>query len=177
MVEEWHRLVLIEDSTELLPAQDNVVSLIAERVEASARSADRFVEMILHLRPDRIVLGELRGIKAMTFLEAINTGHEGSFTPVHATTACQAVNRLAFLVMRAGMSLTPTEIRDHVRESMDVIVQTGRVGEERGVPETWFPAREEGGRSGKVASRCLTNIYLTQIRGNAAATVNRDRTA
>ncbi|MBB1499116.1 ATPase, T2SS/T4P/T4SS family [Paracoccus sp. MC1862] len=146
MVEEWHRLVLIEDSAELLPAQENAVSLIAERAEASARSADKLLEMTLRLRPDRIILGELRGVEAVTFLEAINTGHEGSFTTVHATTARKAVNRLAFLVMRAGMPLTLAEIRDYVRESIDVIVQTGRIGDERGILETYFPALEgEGG--------------------------------
>lgn len=140
MVEEWHRLVLIEDSAELLPARENVVSLIAERTEASARSADKLLEMTLRLRPDRIILGELRGVEAMTFLEAINTGHEGSFTTLHATTARKAVNRLAFLVMRAGMPLALAEIRDYVRESIDVIVQTGRIGKERGILETYFPA-------------------------------------
>lgn len=146
MVEEWHRLALIEDSTELLPGQNNVVSLIAERVETSARSADKLLEMTLRLRPDRIILGELRGVEAVTFLEAINTGHEGSFTSVHATTARKAVNRLAFLVMRAGMPLTLTEIRDYVLNSIDVIVQTGRIGNERGILETYFPAldRESG---------------------------------
>lgn len=140
MVEKWHRLVLIEDSAELLPAHENVVSLIAERTEASARSADKLLEMTLRLRPDRIILGELRGVEAMTFLEAINTGHEGSFTTLHATTARKAVNRLAFLVMRAGMPLALAEIRDYVRESIDVIVQTGRIGKERGILETYFPA-------------------------------------
>ena len=146
MVEEWPRLVLNEDSAELLPAQANVVSLIAERVEASARAADKLLEMTLRLRPDRIILGELRGVEAVTFLEAINTGHEGSFTTIHATTARKAVNRLAFLVMRAGMPLTLVEIRDYVRESIDVIVQTGRVGKDRGILETYFPALD--GESG-----------------------------
>ena len=146
MVEEWHRLVLIEDSAELLPAHENVVSLIAERAETSARSADKLLEMTLRLRPDRIILGELRGVEAVTFLEAINTGHEGSFTTLHATTARKAVNRLAFLVMRAGMPLTLTEIRDYVRESIDVIVQTGRIGTERGILETYFPTLD--GESG-----------------------------
>ena len=93
----------------------------------------------LRLRPDRIILGELRGTEAVTFLEAINTGHEGSVTTIHATSARKAVNRLAFLVMRAGMPLTLTEIRDYVRESIDVIVQTGRIGTGRGILETWFP--------------------------------------
>lgn len=140
MVDPGHRLALIEDSAELLPAQENLVSLIADRSEKSPRSADRLLEMTLRLRPDRIILGELRGIEAVTFLEAINTGHEGSFTTVHATSARKAVSRLAFLVMRAGMPLTLSEIREHVLNSIDVIVQTGRVGNARGILETWFPA-------------------------------------
>ncbi|WP_347140720.1 ATPase, T2SS/T4P/T4SS family [Paracoccus sp. SSK6] len=139
MVEDEHRLALIEDATELLPAQENTVSLIAERLESSARSADKLLEMTLRLRPDRIILGELRGTEAVTFLEAINTGHEGSFTTIHATSARKAVNRLAFLVMRAGMPLTLSEIRDYVLQSVDVVVQTGRIGTERGILETWFP--------------------------------------
>ena len=145
MVAPEHRLALIEDSAELLPAQENVVSLIADRSEKSARSADRLLEMTLRLRPDRIILGELRGIEAVTFLEAINTGHEGSFTTVHATSARKAVSRLAFLVMRAGMPLTLTEIRQYVLNSIDVIVQTGRIGAERGILETWFPALDGEG--------------------------------
>lgn len=143
MVEEYHRITLIEDSAELLPAQANVVSLIANRSEKSARSAEKLLEMTLRLRPDRIILGELRGTEAVTFLEAINTGHEGSFTTIHATTARKAINRLAFLVMRAGMPLTMTEIREYVMESIDVIVQTGRVGRKRGILETYFPALDE----------------------------------
>lgn len=140
MVAPEHRLALIEDSAELLPVQENVVSLIADRSEKSPRSAAKLLEMTLRLRPDRIILGELRGIEAVTFLEAINTGHEGSFTTVHATSARKAVSRLAFLVMRAGMPLTLAEIREYVLNSIDVIVQTGRVGTERGILETWFPA-------------------------------------
>ena len=82
----------------------------------------------------------------MTFLEAINTGHEGSFTTVHATTARKAVNRFAFLVMRAGLRLPLTEVRDYVLQSIDVIVQTGRRGTQRGILETKFPALDgEGG--------------------------------
>ncbi|MFC3632059.1 ATPase, T2SS/T4P/T4SS family [Paracoccus angustae] len=139
MVEDEHRLALIEDATELLPAQENTISLIADRTEASPRSAGRLLEMTLRLRPDRIILGELRGTEAVTFLEAINTGHEGSFTTIHATSARKAVNRLAFLVMRAGMPLTLSEIRDYVLQSVDVVVQTGRIGTGRGILETWFP--------------------------------------
>lgn len=151
MVEPRHRLALIEDSAELLPTQENVVSLIADRSDRSSRSAARLLEMTLRLRPDRIILGELRGIEAVTFLEAINTGHEGSFTTLHATTARKAVSRLAFLVMRAGLPLTLAEIREYVLNSIDVIVQTGRSGHARGVLETWFPALD-GDRDGMPAS-------------------------
>lgn len=143
MVTEWERLVLIEDSSELLPAQPNLVGLLADRIRDSERSADKLLEMTLRLRPDRIILGELRGTEALTFLEAINTGHEGSFTTIHATTARKAINRLAFLVLRSGLPLTLTEISRYISDSIDVIIQTGRIGERRGILETYFPALEE----------------------------------
>jgi type IV secretion system protein VirB11 len=138
------RLATIEDSAELLPKHPNVVSLIAERAEGSARSADHLLEATLRLRPDRIILGELRGLEAMTFLEAINTGHEGSFTTLHAQSARKAILRLALLVMRAGTQLSLAEVMAYVRKSIDVIIQTGRVGDRRGILETYFPGLEVG---------------------------------
>src|SRR5690606_13749390 len=83
MVDPAERIVTIEDSAELLPALPNVVSLIASREAGSKRSAGALLQASLRLRPDRIILGELRGSEAATFLDAINTGHSGSFTTIH----------------------------------------------------------------------------------------------
>ncbi|WP_299593279.1 ATPase, T2SS/T4P/T4SS family [uncultured Tateyamaria sp.] len=140
MVDDVERIVTIEDSLELLPRQDNVVSLIATRDDQSARSANRLLQATLRMRPDRIILGELRGVEAATFLDAINTGHAGSFTTLHAESARKAMDRLALLVMSTGTKLSYPEVIRYLEGSIDVIIQTGRLGDERGLMEVYFPA-------------------------------------
>lgn len=140
MVDNAERVITIEDSQELLPRQDNVVSLIGSRDDNSARSADKLLQSTLRMRPDRIILGELRGVEATTFLEAINTGHAGSFTTIHAESARKAMDRLALLVMGTGTKLSYREVIRYLEGSIDVVIQTGRVGNERGLLETYFPA-------------------------------------
>jgi type IV secretion system protein VirB11 len=87
------------------------------------------------MRPDRIVVGELRGAEALTYLEAINTGHGGSVTTIHAETAELAIDRLAIMVLQAGTPLTFAEVQSYIRRSIDVIVQLGRDSGKRGVSE------------------------------------------
>ena len=139
LVREDERIVTIEDSLELLPGQPNTVSLIAQRDEASPRSADKLLQATLRLRPDRIILGELRGPEAATFLDAINTGHSGSFTTLHAHSARKALDRLALLVMAQGTRLGFAEVIRYLETSIDVILQMGREGERRGIIEMYFP--------------------------------------
>ena len=139
LVDADERIVTIEDSTELLPTQKNVVSLIASREEASERSANLLLQATLRLRPDRIILGELRGNEAATFLDAINTGHSGSFTTIHAQTARKALDRLALLVMANGSRLAFGEVIRYLETCIDVIIQMGREGDQRGIVEVWFP--------------------------------------
>lgn len=87
------------------------------------------------MRPDRIVVGELRGSEARTYLEAINTGHGGSVCTIHAETAELAIDRLAIMVLQAGTPLKFAEVQTYIRKSIDVIVQLGRVDGRRGVTE------------------------------------------
>lgn len=142
MVAPDERIVTIEDSLELLPGQPNTVSLIAQRDEASPRSADKLLQATLRLRPDRIILGELRGSEAVTFLDAINTGHSGSFTTLHAHSARKAMDRLALLVMAQGTKLSFAEVIRYLETSIDVILQMGRQGDRRGIMEMYFPGLE-----------------------------------
>lgn len=137
------RIVTIEDSLELLPGQPNSVSLIADRNEASPRSATRLLQASLRLRPDRIILGELRGAEAATFLDAINTGHSGSFTTLHAHSARKAMDRLALLVMAQGTKLSFAEVIRYLQTSIDVILQMGREKDRRGIMEMYFPGLED----------------------------------
>lgn len=143
MVASDERIVTIEDSLELLPGQPNTVSLIAQREEGSPRSADKLLQATLRLRPDRIILGELRGAEAATFLDAINTGHSGSFTTLHAHSARKAMDRLALLVMAQGTKLSFGEVIRYLQTSIDVILQMGRIGDQRGIMEMYFPGLDD----------------------------------
>lgn len=139
LVDPDERIVTIEGSLELLLSQPNAVSLIAQRIEASPRSADKLLQATLRLRPDRIIQGELRGAEAATFLDAINTGHSGSFTTLHAHSARKAMDRLALLVMGQGTRLSYAEVIRYLETSIDVILQMGRDGDRRGIMEMYFP--------------------------------------
>jgi len=139
LVDPAERIVTIEDSAELLPALPNVVSLIASREAGSHRSADALLQASLRLRPDRIILGELRGSEAATFLDAINTGHSGSFTTIHAETARKAMERLALLVLATGTRLGFEDVIRYLANSIDVIVQMGQQDGRRGITEIYFP--------------------------------------
>jgi len=122
------RLITIEDTAELHLRQPNAVGLIAARGELSeARiSAEDLLIAALRMRPDRIILGELRGVEAFTFLRAVNTGHPGSMTTIHADTPQRAIEQLALLVLQAGSRLSRDDVRHYVRESVDVFVQLER---------------------------------------------------
>lgn len=122
------RLVLIEDTQELHCVQENAVGLIAARGQLGEAevSAEDLLIAALRMRPDRIILGELRGVEAFTFLRAVNTGHPGSMTTIHADTPQRAIEQLALLVLQAGSKLSRDDVRHYVRESIDVFVQLER---------------------------------------------------
>ncbi|MEM6942635.1 MAG: ATPase, T2SS/T4P/T4SS family [Pseudomonadota bacterium] len=137
------RLVTIEDALELFPTQPNTVAMIADRAPSSPHSTARLLEAALRLRPDRILVGELRGPEALTWLEAINTGHGGSMSTLHAETAPRAISRIAMMVLQAGTPLTFSEVAEYVAQSIDVIVQLGREDGRRGVTEVFLPGQSE----------------------------------
>ena len=141
-VDHGERLITIEDAFELFPDQPNTVSLLSERSPTSQRSANALLQASLRMRPDRIIVGELRGSEALTYLEAINTGHGGSVSTIHAETAELAIDRLAIMVLQAGTPLTFAEVREYIRKSIDVIVQLGRSDGRRGITEFYLPVNE-----------------------------------
>ena len=122
------RLILIEDTEELKSANPNTLGLIVARGElAEARvSTEDLLITALRMRPDRIILGEIRGAEAFTFLRAINTGHPGSIATIHANSPARAIEQLAMLVLQSGARLDGAELRRYVRESVDVFVQLER---------------------------------------------------
>lgn len=143
LVEPDERIVTIEDAFELFPDQPNSVCLKAKRIEDSETSAAKLLEATLRLRPDRIILGELRGSECKTFLDAINTGHGGSFTTIHADTAQKAIDRLALMVMSVGMNMTFEEVRRYCATSIDIVIQLGRKNGKRGVAEIYIPSSSD----------------------------------
>ncbi|TRD12131.1 P-type DNA transfer ATPase VirB11 [Erythrobacter insulae] len=136
-IPDHERLILIEDTPELHVKHDNCVGLIAARgEEAEAQiSAEDLLIAALRMRPDRIILGELRGVEAFTFLRAVNTGHPGSMTTVHADTPARAIEQLALLILQSGSRLSRDDVRHYVRESVDVFVQLERRGGKRRVSQ------------------------------------------
>jgi type IV secretion system protein VirB11 len=98
------------------------------------------LEATLRMRPDRLIVGEVRGKEAMTFLEAVNTGHGGSMTTIHAETPELALDRLAIAAGRSGVRMSYTDLRNYILRTIDVIIQTGRIAETRGIAQVYIPA-------------------------------------
>ncbi|WBU56583.1 ATPase, T2SS/T4P/T4SS family [Paracoccus sediminicola] len=140
-VPKAERLITIEDAAELRPTQPNTVTLMADR-DAPERSADQLLTATLRMRPDRIVLGEVRGKEAMTFLEAINTGHGGSLTTLHAETPQLAIQRLAIAALKTDVPMTYQDMIHYITRSIDVIIQAGRHDGARGITEFYLPGAE-----------------------------------
>ena len=129
------RLILIEDTPELELTHRNSVGLLAVRSELSEAqlAAEDLLIAALRMRPDRIILGELRGREAFTFLRSVNTGHPGSMTTIHADSPQRAVEQLALLVLQSGAQLRWEDVLQYVRASIDVYVQLEREGGRRKV--------------------------------------------
>ena len=135
MAHPGERLITIEDAIELRPTHTNTVALVADRREGSNRTAARLLESSLRMRPDRLILGEIRGAEAYNFLEAINTGHPGSITTIHADSPALALERMVLMVMQTGVRLTRQDVIDYATQTIDMIVQVGRRDGKRGVLE------------------------------------------
>ncbi len=134
------RIVLIEDTPEIQLVHPNAIGLVAVRGrlgEASVSAAD-LLEAALRLRPDRIIMGEIRGVEALSFLRAVNTGHPGSISTVHASSADGAIEQLALIAGQAGTDLKRDELVGYIRSVIDIVVQLDRVEGRRLVTEIKF---------------------------------------
>ncbi|MEM9368138.1 MAG: CpaF family protein, partial [Planctomycetota bacterium] len=124
------RIVTIEDAAELQLQQDHVVRLETRppNIEGNgAVSATDLVKNALRMRPERIIIGECRGGETLDMLQAMNTGHDGSLTTIHANTPRDAVARLETLVMMSGFELPVKAIRQQVSGAVDVLIQANRL--------------------------------------------------
>ena len=127
-IPDEERLILIEDTPEIRLAHENAIGLIAARsaLGEATVAANDLVSASLRMRPDRIILGELRGPEAFAFLRAINTGHPGSMTTIHADSVERAFEQLALLVLEGGSTLQRGDILSYVRAAIDIVLQLDR---------------------------------------------------
>src|SRR5688572_8796714 len=131
-IPENERIVTIEDSAELQLQQPHVVRLetrppnIEGRGEVTQRD---LVRNSLRMRPDRIVIGEVRGGEAIDMLQAMNTGHDGSLTTVHANTPRDALARLETMIQMSGMRLSDRAMRQQVASALDLVIQAARLSD------------------------------------------------
>jgi pilus assembly protein CpaF len=124
------RVITIEDAAELQLSQEHVLRLEArpKNIEGEGEITIRdLVRNALRMRPDRIIVGEVRGPEALDMLQAMNTGHEGSLSTIHANSTRDALSRLETMVLMAGYDLPVKAIRSHVSSALDVIVQLERL--------------------------------------------------
>ncbi len=126
------RLITIEDAAELQLQQPHVGRLETRPPNVEGKGEVRQRELVknaLRMRPDRIIVGEVRGEEAFDMLQAMNTGHEGSMTTIHANTPRDAISRLEQMVGMAGMPMTHESIRAQIASAIDIIVQTQRLSD------------------------------------------------
>ncbi len=124
------RLVTIEDAAELYLDQPHVVRLETRPPNMEGAGEVRLRDLVknsLRMRPDRIIIGEVRGAEALDMLQAMNTGHEGSLTTIHANDARDALARLEMMVMMAGFELPVQVIRHYVRNAITLIIHLSRL--------------------------------------------------
>ena len=134
------RLIVIEDTPEVRVEHANSVGLVAVRgaLGETAVSPEDLLQACLRMRPDRIILGELRGAEAYSFLRAVNSGHPGSITTVHADNPRAAVDQIALMVLQSGANLGRGEIVEYVSGVVDIAVQLSRQNGHRIVSEVIF---------------------------------------
>jgi pilus assembly protein CpaF len=129
-IPEKERIVTIEDSAELQIQQPHVVRLEARPANVEGKGAVPLRQLVinaLRMRPDRIVVGEVRSGEALDMLQAMNTGHEGSLTTVHSNSARDTLHRVETMVMMAGMELPLRAIREQIAAAFDMVIQLERV--------------------------------------------------
>jgi pilus assembly protein CpaF len=131
-IPETERLVTIEDAAELRLAQQNIVRLETRPPNVEGAGAIRQRQLLinsLRMRPDRIIIGEVRGEEAFDMLQAMNTGHEGSMATIHANTTRDAISRLESMVAMSNMNLPERTVRQQIASAISIVVQVSRMSD------------------------------------------------
>ncbi len=131
-IDARERIVTIEETTELTLPQPHVVRLEARPANAEGVGAVPVRELVrtaLRMRPDRLIVGEVRGGEALDMLQALNTGHDGSLSTIHANGPAAALARLETLTLFAGVALPVSAVRSQIAAAIDAVVHVGRSAE------------------------------------------------
>ena len=129
-IQEEERIVTIEDAAELQLQQDHVLRMETKTANVDGKGAVTIRDLVrnsLRMRPDRIIVGECRGGEALDMLQAMNTGHDGSLTTLHANTPRDAISRLETMVLMSGMDLPLKVVRQQISSAVDLIIQQSRL--------------------------------------------------
>jgi pilus assembly protein CpaF len=169
-IDPSERIVTVEDAAELRLPQPHVARLesrppnVEGRGEVTLRA---LVRNALRMRPDRIVVGEVRGGEALDMLQAMNTGHDGSLTTVHASSPADAVRRIETMALMAGLDLPHVAVREQVAAAVDVIVHLVREGDgSRRV--RFLDGRARDGRLAMLDARLLADLLERRCRTEAS---------
>ena len=130
LFQEEERIVTIEDAAELQLQQDHVLRLETKVANIDGKGSVTIRDLVrnsLRMRPDRIIVGECRGGEALDMLQAMNTGHDGSLTTLHANTPRDALSRLETMVLMSGMDLPLKVVRQQISSAVDLIIQQTRL--------------------------------------------------
>lgn len=133
-IENNERIITIEDAAELKLEQEHVISLETRLINYEGQGEIAIRDLVinsLRMRPDRIIVGEVRGKESFDMLQAMNTGHNGSLTTMHANSPQDALNRLETMVLMAGMEIPISAIREYIENAIDIVIQVERLSDGR----------------------------------------------
>ena len=128
------RIITIEDAAELRLKQEHVISLETRLTNYEGSGEITIRDLVinsLRMRPDRIIVGEVRGKEAFDMLQAMNTGHAGSLTTKHANSSYDALNRLETMILMAGMEIPVKALREYIENAIDIVVEMERLSDGR----------------------------------------------
>ena len=133
-ISDDERIITIEDAAELKLKQNHVISLETRLTNYEGTGEITIRDLVrnsLRMRPDRIIVGEVRGKESFDMLQAMNTGHSGSLTTMHANGPADALNRLETMILMAGMEIPIPAIREYIENAIDIVIQTSRLSDGR----------------------------------------------
>jgi pilus assembly protein CpaF len=164
-INEAARIITIEDSAELRLLHPHVIRLEARTPNSEGRGEITVRDLLrnaLRMRPDRIIVGEVRGQEAFDMLQAMNTGHDGSMSTVHANTCLDALRRLEAMAMMAGERVPHRAVREQVRSAMDVVIHLARLSDGKRRAMQVSLVLKEGGPAERLE---LQDVFRYRVRG------------